>query len=73
MRLMFARVKMLSKHLRNDLVVNASADCGGVFGAAEDRVRAEQWPGDEPGHGSSGSIQTINNKAGFTVLAISHK
>jgi hypothetical protein len=45
---------MLGKHGRYDLVVRAAADSGGVFGAAEDRMSAEEGRGYEPGHGGFG-------------------
>ena len=46
-----ARMKMLGEHRRDDLVLRATANSRGVFGAAEDRVSAEEGRGYEPGHG----------------------
>lgn len=40
-----ARLKMLGEHHRDDLVLRATADSGGIFGAAEDRVSAEEGRG----------------------------
>ena len=49
-----ARLKMLGKHRRDDLVLRTAADSRGVFCAAEDRVSAEEGRGYEPGHGGLG-------------------
>jgi hypothetical protein len=47
-------MKMLGEHRRYDLVARAAANSGGVFGAAEDRVSAEEGRGYESGHGGFG-------------------
>jgi hypothetical protein len=49
-----ARLKVLGQHRCYDLVARAAADSRGIFGAAEDRVSAEEWRGYEPGHGGFG-------------------
>jgi hypothetical protein len=46
---------MLGEHRRYDLVARAAANSGGVFGAAEDRVSAEEGRGYEPGHDGFGA------------------
>ena len=43
--------KMLSEHLRDDLVIGTAADSRGVFGTAENGVVAKEWSGNESGHG----------------------
>jgi hypothetical protein len=58
---------MLGEHCRYDLVARAAADGGGVFGAAEDRVSAEEGRGYEPGHAVSNF--TLSN-SGLTIYEI---
>ena len=45
-----ARSKMLGEHCSDDLVAGFATDGGGVFGASENRMRAEEGSRYEPGH-----------------------
>ena len=67
--------KMLGEHRRDGLIFRTAADSRCVFGAAEDRVSAEERCGDEPGHGSSGRCFNVIDDSQICIIAsyVNHK